>query len=149
MNEEQQKKVSGKVWGQFKEFINRGNVMDLAVGVIIGGAFTTIVTSLVDDVIMPLVSVFTGGFDFTALCVHLGYGEHAATLKYGSFISSVINFAILAAVVFALVKILTKILPAKEEPKTTRKCPFCMEEISIEATKCPHCTSDLPKYEES
>ena len=146
--DEKKKNVPKRVWGQFKDFINRGNVVDLAVGVMIGGAFTTIVTSLVDDIIMPLVSIFTGGFDFTALCVNLGYGEHAATLNYGSFISSVINFAILAVVVFFMVKFVGKILPKKEEPKTTRKCPFCKESVSIEATKCPHCTSALPLYEE-
>ncbi len=138
-----------KIWQEFKEFINRGNVMNLAVGVMIGGAFSAIVTSLVDDIIMPIVSLFTGGLDFTSLCVTLGEGENAATLNYGSFIAAAINFLIIAAVVFMLVKILSKMLVKKEEEAvTTRECPFCKETVSIEATKCPHCTSDLPPYEE-
>ncbi len=139
-----------KLWQEFKEFINRGNVMNLAVGVMIGGAFSAIVTSLVNDIIMPIVSLFTGGLDFASLCVTLGEGENAATLNYGAFISAIINFLIIAAVIFMMVKIITKMLTKEEaeEAATTRECPFCKETVSIEATKCPHCTSDLPPYEE-
>ena len=93
---------------EFKEFISRGNVMDMAVGVIIGGAFTAIVTSLVNDVMMPVLSLLTGGFDFTALCIVLGEGEGAATLNYGAFIAAVINFLLIAIVIFLLVKVLNK-----------------------------------------
>lgn len=127
---------------EFKGFIARGNVMDMAVGVIIGGAFTAIVTSLVNDLLMPLISLITGGFDFTGLCIVLGEGEGAATLNYGAFITAVINFLIIAFVVFLMVKGIAKAMPKKPEAApTTKKCPFCKSEIDIEATRCPHCTS--------
>ncbi|MCR4755129.1 MAG: large-conductance mechanosensitive channel protein MscL [Lachnospiraceae bacterium] len=128
---------------EFKEFISKGNVMDMAVGIIIGGAFTAIVTSLVNDVIMPLISLLTGGFDFSALCVVLGEGEGAATLNYGAFIAAVINFLIIAIVIFCLIKSINKLKKKQEEEPTTKDCPFCFEKISIKATKCPHCGSDL------
>lgn len=131
---------------EFKEFISRGNVMDMAVGIIIGGAFTAIVTSLVNDVAMPLISIITGGFDFTALCIALGEGEGAATLNYGAFIAAVINFLLIALVVFIIVKAANKFSRKKAaEPAsvTTKVCPFCREEIAVEATRCPHCTSEL------
>lgn len=131
---------------EFKEFISRGNVMDMAVGIIIGGAFTAIVTSLVNDIAMPLISIITGGFDFTALCIALGEGEDAATLNYGAFIAAVINFLLIALVVFIIVKAANKFSrkkAAEPAPVTTKACPFCREEIAIEATRCPHCTSEL------
>ena len=131
---------------EFKEFISRGNVMDMAVGVIIGGAFTAIVTSLVNDVMMPVLSLLTGGFDFTALCVVLGEGEGAATLNYGAFIAAVINFLLIAVVIFLLVKMINKFSRKKKEapvPASTKTCPYCREKISIEAGRCPHCTSQL------
>lgn len=131
---------------EFKEFVSRGNVMDMAVGVIIGGAFTAIVTSLVNDIMMPILSLITGGFDFTALCVVLGEGEGAATLNYGAFIAAIINFLLIAIVIFLLIKVINKISRKKEEEPavvTTKVCPFCKEEISIEASRCPHCTSEL------
>ena len=96
-------------FAEFKKFIARGNVMDMAVGVIIGGAFTAIVTSLVDDVMMPLLSLITGGLDFSSLCIVLGEGEMAATLNYGSFIAAVINFLLIAFVIFLLIKGLNKL----------------------------------------
>ncbi len=134
---------------EFKEFISRGNVMDMAVGVIIGGAFTAIVSSLVDDILMPVLSILTGGFDFSSLCIALGEGEEAATLNYGSFISSIINFLLIAVVIFLIIKGINKLSRKKDsEPApATKKCPFCFEEISIDAIKCPHCTSELPKEE--
>ena len=135
--------------GEFKKFITRGNVMDMAVGVIIGGAFSTIATSLNADVISPILAVF-GGVDFSHLTLKLGSGELAPVLNYGNFITAVINFLITAFVVFLLIKLINvlsdKITPKKEEkPKapTTKKCPFCMSEIAIEASRCPHCTSQL------
>lgn len=131
---------------EFKEFISRGNVMDMAVGVIIGGAFTAIVTSLVNDVMMPILSLLTGGFDFTALCIVLGEGEEAATLNYGAFIAAVINFLLIAIVIFLLIKVVNKFSrkkAAQPAPVTTKTCPFCKEEISVEASRCPHCTSQL------
>lgn len=131
---------------EFKEFISRGNVMDMAVGVIIGGAFTAIVTSLVNDVMMPVLSLLTGGFDFTELCVALGEGESAATLNYGAFIAAVINFLLIAIVIFVLIKMINKFSRKKKDepvPAATKTCPFCREEIAIEASRCPHCTSQL------
>jgi len=128
---------------EFKEFISRGNVMDMAVGVIIGGAFTSIVTSLVNDIIMPLLSLLTGGFDFTALSIALGEGEEAASFNYGAFIQAIINFLLIALVIFIIIKALNKVSKKKEEAPTTKDCPYCMEKISIKAKKCPHCTSDV------
>jgi len=128
---------------EFKKFISRGNVMDMAVGVIIGGAFTAIVTSLVNDVIMPLLSLLTGGFDFSALCIVLGEGEEPATLNYGAFIAAIINFLLIALVIFIIIKAINKVAPKKEEEVTTKDCPYCCEKISIKATKCPHCGSDV------
>lgn len=129
---------------EFKEFISRGNVMDMAVGVIIGGAFTAIVTSLVNDIIMPILSLITGGFDFTALAIAFGEGEEAASLNYGSFIQAIINFILIAIVIFVIIKSINKFSKKKpEEAPTTKECPYCMEKISIKAKKCPHCTSDV------
>lgn len=130
---------------EFKDFISRGNVMDMAVGVIIGGAFTAIVNSLVADIINPLLSLLTGGFDFTELKVILGEGEEPATLNYGSFISAIINFLLIALVIFIFIKSVNKLNKKKEEEPAsdTKECPYCHEKISIKATKCPHCTSDI------
>ena len=132
---------------EFKEFISRGNVMDMAVGVIIGGAFTAIVTSLVNEILMPVLSLVTGGLDFTSLCIVLREGENAATLNYGAFIAAIINFLLIAFVIFLLVKMINNFSRKKKEeepaPVTTKTCPFCKEEISIDATRCPHCTSEL------
>ena len=134
-------------WKEFKTFIYRGSVMDMAVGIIIGGAFTAIVNSLVNDLVMPLLSILTGGFDFTKLSVVLGSGEGAATLNYGLFISAVINFLLIAFVIFCLIKSINKmkdkIAKKEEESPTVKVCPFCKSEISIDATRCPHCTSQL------
>lgn len=144
--------------GEFKEFITKGNVMDMAVGVIIGGAFQKIITSLVDDIIMPIISVITGGIDFTNWFVALDGGKYAtlaqaqemgaATLNYGTFITVVINFLLMAIVVFFLVRSMNRLrdkLSKKEEeaPKPVKICPYCKSEINKDATKCPHCTSAL------
>ena len=130
---------------EFKEFIARGNVLDMAVGIIIGSAFTAIVSSLVDDIVMPLISLITGGFDFTSLAVALGEGEEAAMLRYGSFISAIINFLLIALVVFFFLKVVNKMNKKKEEEPapTTKMCPRCKETVAIEATRCPHCTSEI------
>ena len=130
---------------EFKKFIARGNVMDMAVGIIIGGAFTAIVTSLVDDILMPVLSLIIGGFDFNALCIVLGEGEDAATLNYGSFIAAIINFLLISVVIFMLIKGINKLSVKKEETAapTTKECPFCKEQIAISAVRCPHCTSEL------
>lgn len=134
---------------EFRKFIMRGNVMDMAVGVIVGGAFTSIVTSLNQDILTPLLGIF-GGTDFSYLTVTLGQGENAPVLNYGSFLTAVINFLITALVIFCLVKLLNKFgnrLSRKKEEApaapTTKKCPYCLSEIALEATRCPHCTSNL------
>lgn len=140
---------------EFKKFALRGNMIDLAVGMIIGSAFTSIVNSLVKDLIMPLVSIFTGKVDFSNWFLALDGNSYAtleaaqeagaATFNYGTFISNVINFVIMAFVVFLFVKGMNKLKHEEPKPVTTKKCPFCMSEINIEATKCPHCTSELEK----
>lgn len=134
---------------EFKRFITRGNVMDMAVGVIVGGAFTSIVTSLNQDILTPILAIF-GGTDFSYLTLTMGTGEDAPVLNYGNFITAIINFLITALVIFLLIKLINKLgdkLSRREEEKpaapTTKKCPYCMSEIAIEATRCPHCTSRL------
>ena len=135
---------------EFKKFIMRGNVMDMAVGVIVGGAFTSIVTSLNKDVLAPLLAVF-GGIDFSHLTITLGEGETAPILAYGNFITAVLNFLITAFIIFMLMKGINlmndKLTPKKEEAApaapTTKECPYCKSTIAIAATRCPHCTSEL------
>ena len=133
-----------KIIKEFKEFISRGNVVDLAVGVIIGGAFTGIVNSLVNDIIMPVIGVLTGGTHFESLKLTL-LGDAAIT--YGAFISAVLNFFIIALVVFLLVKVINSFRRKKDEPapevEPARLCPFCRQEIPRDATRCCHCTSQL------
>jgi large conductance mechanosensitive channel len=130
---------------EFKEFISRGNVMDMAVGIMIGGAFTAIVTSLVEDIISPILGVF-GGLNFDQLSVNLG-GE--VTLMYGKFITAVINFLIMAFILFSIIKALNAAAskmkkPEEEEAPTTKMCPYCKsEDVVLGATKCPHCGSEL------
>lgn len=134
---------------EFKKFIMRGNVMDMAVGVIVGGAFTAIVTSLNQDILTPILGIF-GGTDFSNLKVTLGIGENAPVLCYGNFITAVLNFLITAFVIFCLVKAINtiseKLTPKQEEEEaapTTKTCPYCKSEIAIDAVRCPHCTSVL------
>jgi large conductance mechanosensitive channel len=131
---------------EFKKFIMRGNVMDMAVGVIVGGAFTSIVTSLNADILTPILGIF-GGTDFSNLKLKLGTGESAPVLCYGNFITAVINFLITAFVIFLLIKAINvvsdKLVKKTEEKPTTKDCPYCLSKISIKATRCPHCTSQL------
>lgn len=154
---------------EFKEFATRGNMMDMAIGVIIGGAFQKIVTSLVNDIIMPAVSIFTGKVDFSDLAFTVG----SASIKYGAFITSVIDFLIIAFSIFIALKSANSINKKMEklaknelnklnkkskkifknkkdkneeivkETPTTKVCPYCFSEINYKATKCPHCTSNL------
>jgi len=143
-----------KFFNEFKTFISRGNVIDMAVGVIIGGAFQAIIKSLVDDMVMPLLSVITGGTDFSEWKITLveAVSEEipAVTLNYGNFISAIINFLLMAFVIFLFIKLMNtltgKLKPKKEEAPaapTTKICAFCKSEIAIDATRCPHCTSQL------
>ncbi len=153
---------------EFKKFIMRGNVIDLAVGVIIGGAFQAIVNSLVNDIVSPVISLATKGINFADKFIVLTMDEVSfstieaakeagyATLNYGSFITAVINFLIMATVIFLLVKGINKVSDMgkkKEEAApaapTTKTCPYCKSEIAIEAVKCPNCTSDLPEEEKA
>ena len=143
-----------KMLKEFKEFAIKGNMIDLAVGVIIGGAFNGLVTSLVDNIIMPIITLLTGKIDFSNLFIALDGGDYAtlaeaqkagaATLNYGTFISGLLNFFIMAFVVFLIVKAMNK-LRRKEEPApvTTKTCPHCMSEVHIDADRCPHCTSQI------
>ena len=130
---------------EFKEFISRGNVMDMAVGIIIGGAFTAIVNSLVADIINPLLGCFVS-MDFSAWTIPL-VGE--AALGIGNFINAVISFLIMAFILFSIIKAMNKAASIGKKPEekpaapTTKICPYCKSEIAIEATRCPHCTSQL------
>ena len=144
-----------KITKEFKEFIMRGNVMDMAVGVIVGGAFSNIINSLVNDVLMPVISLATGKVDFTNLFIALD-GQSYPTLDaakastsafaYGSFIQTVIQFLIIAFSIFMVVKGINMLRrPKPEAAPTTKECPYCKSEIHIDAVKCPHCASELPK----
>ena len=141
-----------KFFGEFKEFISKGNVMNLAVGVIIGGAFSAIVTSLTDNIINPIIALF-GGTNINGLAIQLKGGNEATIVDFGAFISAVINFIIMALIIFLIVKAVNKAMSVgkkKEEvveEVTTKTCPFCKSEIAIDAVKCPHCTSDIPEEE--
>lgn len=130
-------------FSEFKKFIMRGNVLDLAVGVIIGAAFQGVVSALTDNLISPLLGMI-GGMNFDMLSFKI----NGAEFFYGKFITAVINFVIMAFVIFVIVKLVNKIMSIGKKPveevATTKKCPYCCSEIDIEATKCPHCTSDVP-----
>ncbi len=143
---------------EFRDFAMRGNVVDLAIGLILGAAFGKIVNSLVDDVIMPPIGLLLGKVDFSSLFISLG-GAHyasiaaakaagAATLNYGTFINTVVNFVIVAFAVFLLVKQINKVTakfsPGQAPPSpTTKECPYCISTIALKATRCPHCTATL------
>ncbi len=140
--------------GEFRKFIVRGNVIDLAVGIVIGAAFTTVVKSFVDDILMPPIGRLTGGVDFANLFMPLD-GKHyasleaaktagAATVNYGLFINNVIAFLIVAFAVFLLVKSYERVRRQEEAPPATQKdCPFCAEQVALAARRCPHCTSEI------
>jgi large conductance mechanosensitive channel len=142
------------MFGEFKKFIMRGNVLDMAVGIIIGVAFGTVVKSLVDDIIMPPIGRLLGGVDFANLFINLGPGKYdsltaakeagAATINYGLFLNNIISFLIVAFAVFLLVRAVNRVMEKdKEAPPpapTTKKCPECLSEIPIEAHRCAYCT---------
>jgi len=128
---------------EFKEFISKGSVMDLAVGVIIGSAFTSIVNALTSDIIMPIVSIFTGGINFEDMKLQIPIGAGEAYFAYGSFINAVIQFLIIAFVVFLLVKGVNKLRSLGHGKTTAPTCPYCKEEIPEGATRCPFCTATL------
>lgn len=140
---------------EFREFAMRGNVLDMAVGIIIGIAFGAIVASLVNDIIMPPIGLALGRVDFSNLFLNLSGGSYASlaaakeagavTINYGVFVNTVINFIIVAFVLFLIVRSMNKLKRKEEAPAepTTKDCPFCLSQIPIKATRCPHCTSEL------
>lgn len=145
---------------EFKEFALRGNVVDMAVGIIIGAAFGTIVSSLVNDVIMPPIGLVLGGLDFANLFILLKSGSPtgpyaslaeaqaagAVTINYGVFINAVVSFLIVAFVIFLLIRSINRMKREEEAPlaePTTKECPYCLSTIPIKATRCPHCTTEL------
>jgi large conductance mechanosensitive channel len=141
---------------EFKKFIMRGNVLDLAVAVIIGGAFGGIVTSLVNDILMPPIGLLLGNADFGDLYINLSgrrfasladaQAAGAATVNYGLFLNTVINFLIVAAAIFLIVRMVNRFQPAPTAPPqtaNTKECPFCISTIPLKATRCPNCTSEL------
>ena len=147
------------MWQDFKAFVMRGNVLDLAVGVIIGAAFGAVVKSLVDDVIMPPIGLATGGVDFSEKYVLLKAGEAAAppyasltaakeagavTLNYGAFINNIITFLVVALAIFVLVRAVNRLYKRPAEPTpNTKPCPFCTMTIPLAASRCPNCTSEV------
>jgi len=142
---------------EFKEFALKGNMIDLAVGIIIGGAFGGMITSLVKDVIMPPIGALLGGVDFASKMWVIKEGATAApyatpaaaaeagavVMSYGAFVNTVINFLIVAFVIFLLIKGMNKLRKEQEAEVTTKECPFCKTEIALEATRCPACTSEI------
>ncbi|HEX7088581.1 MAG TPA: large conductance mechanosensitive channel protein MscL [Longimicrobiales bacterium] len=143
------------MWAEFRSFIARGNVVDLAVGVVIGAAFTSVVNSLVNDVLMPPLGLLTGGLDFSGLFLNLSAEEYATlaaakeagapTINYGLFINSVVSFLIVSFAVFVLVKQYSRLLrePAPAADPTEKPCPYCKFSIPLDASRCGHCTSEL------
>jgi large conductance mechanosensitive channel len=135
---------------EFKDFALKGNVVDMAVGIVIGGAFGKIIASLVQDVIMPPIGLLLGGVDFSNLAITLKEGKdgvEAVLMKYGVFFNTIINFVIIALAIFFVVKKLNSLQeklegPKEEEEVTTKECPYCLSEIAIKATRCPNCTSE-------
>lgn len=137
---------------EFKSFALKGSMIDLAVGMIIGSAFTGIVNSLVNDIVMPTLSLITGRIDFNDLKIVLSTGENASSINYGSFITQVVNFLIVALVIYMVVKWINRLRdlvkkkdekPAAPAAPTEKECPFCKSKILVLATRCPHCTSIL------
>ncbi len=134
---------------EFKAFAIKGSMVDLAIGMIIGSAFTGIVNSLVNDIFTPLLSLITGRIDFNSLKIVLGSGEQAASINYGAFLTQLINFLLVALVIFLVVKQLNRFRRKNEAAEEAaaapaeKTCPFCRSTIAVEATRCPHCTSHL------
>lgn len=145
----------GKFMKEFKEFLAQGNALNLAIGVIIGGAFSAIVTALIDNIVNPIIACF-GGTNIDGFAFEIIANNEATKVDIGSFISAILNFIIIAFVVFCIMKSANKAKAVAEKRKkeeeqeepTTKTCPFCKSEIDIEATKCPHCTSDIPEEAE-
>jgi len=141
------------MYKEFKEFIMRGNVVDLAVGVVIGAAFGKIVTSFVEDIMMPPIGLALGGVDFSNLFINLSGKDYpsiaaakaagAATLNYGIFFNNVLNFVIIALAIFMLIKQINRMQKPAVAAPTTKDCPYCLSTVPLKAIKCAHCTSEL------
>jgi large conductance mechanosensitive channel len=143
------------MWKEFREFAMRGNVVDLAVGIVIGAAFGRIVTSLVNDILLPPIGLVLGNVDFSNLFINLSHTPYASlaqakaagapTINYGLFLNTVLNFLIVALAIFLLVRGINRLRRQAEPPTgpTTKVCPFCDSTISVKATRCPQCTSEL------
>lgn len=141
------------VFKEFKEFVSKGSVLDLAIGIIMGTAFGAIVNSLVKDVIMPPVGLLLGKVDFDAMYINLSgqsfpslavaRAAGAPVIAYGVFLNAVVSFVIVAFVVFLIVRAVNRMRRQPEAAPTTRECPFCLEQAAVAATRCPHCTSEL------
>ena len=141
------------MWQEFKAFAMRGNVVDLAVGLIIGAAFGRIVSSLVNDLLMPPIGLVLGRVDFSNLFLNLSSQHYATlaeakaaggpTLNYGMFLNTVIDFLIVALAIFLLVRFINRLYQQPPAPPTTKTCPYCISTIPLPATRCPHCTSEL------
>lgn len=127
---------------EFKEFIAKGNVLDMAVGIIMGTAFTAIVNSVVEDLLMPIITGLTAGVDFSELNVNIA----GAQLRFGNLINAIITFLIISLVMFAIVRTFNRNNKEVEEDTASKDCPYCKTSIPVEATRCPHCTSELEGY---
>lgn len=134
-----------KLFSEFKEFVNRGNVMDLAVAVVMGAAFTAIINSVVGDLVTPLISLLTFGINFSTFSLSFGEGATAAVFKYGAFLQAVLNFLVVAIVIFFMVKGLNKLARKKSPAEDTpmKECPYCHSQIQETAARCPNCTTIL------
>ena len=133
-----------KIVSEFRQFIEQGRVMDLAIAVVMGGAFNAIVSSVVKDLIMPLLSLITRGTSFSDLAIPLGSGPDAAQLTYGNFIGAVVHFILVAIVIFLLIKLYNRFAEKKvAQPPATKKCPYCTTAIGEAAVRCPSCTTVL------
>jgi len=134
-----------KLFNEFKTFISKGNAVELAIGVIIGGAFTTIINSLVTDIFTPIISIITGKIAFEHLVLVIGSGAESPIIAYGNFLTAVINFILTAIALFLLIKVINKARHKPEPEKKTKTCLFCKTDIHIDATRCPNCTSEVAK----
>lgn len=141
------------MWDEFKQFINRGNVLELAVAVIVGGAFGKMVSTLVDHVLMPPIGLLLGRVDFSDLYINLSSRPYpsfqaaqtagAPTIAYGLFINTVLDFLIVSILIFVGLRWIRTMEPHHPAPPDTKSCPFCLTAVPLKATRCPHCTSDL------
>ena len=138
---------------EFRDFAMRGNMLDLAIGIVIGAAFSSVVNSLVKDIMTPPIGWVLGGIDFSSIYINLSGGSYpslaaataagAATINVGLFLNALINFIIVAFVLFLIIKQINVLMPKKVEPPSTKDCPYCQSKIALKATRCPQCTSQL------